>query len=62
MDEANYGNQYRAWDPALLKASFNYQFWQKEPGAWAHNTHYVLQLLYDSIEDLGGDLSGLTRP
>jgi hypothetical protein len=60
--EANYGNQYRAWDAGLLKASFNYQFWQKEPGAWAHNTHYILQLLYDSNEDLGGNLAGLTRP
>ena len=60
--EASYGNQYRSWDDALLKASFNFQMWKKEPGAWAHNTHYILQLLYDSIEDLKGDLTGLTRP
>ncbi len=60
--EANFGNRYTAFDAALLKGSFNYQYWQKETGAWAHNTTYVLQVLYDTIEDLGGDLSGLTRP
>ena len=53
---------YRTWDAALLKGTFNYQFWQKEPGAWAHNTDYILQILHDSIEDLKGDLTGLTRP
>jgi len=60
--EANYGNQFRAWTPALLKASFNYQFWAKEPGAYAHNFDYSAQILIDSIEDLGGSTEGLTRP
>jgi len=51
-----------------MKASFNFQFWAKEPGAWAHNTHYVLELLYDSINDLqtasplDGDTDQLTTP
>ena len=40
------------WDAVLARSVFNYQFWAKEPGAWAHNTHYILQLLYDSIEDV----------
>jgi hypothetical protein len=40
------------WDEHLSRASFNYHFWVKEPGAWAHNTHYMLQLLWDSIEAL----------
>jgi len=53
---------YRTWDAELLKTTFNYQYWQKEPGAWAHNTHYMIQLLYDSVEDIKGDLAGLTRP
>jgi hypothetical protein len=53
---------YPSWDAALAKAAFNYQYWQKEPGAWAHNTHYIFQLLYDSIDDLKGDLTNLTRP
>lgn len=50
------------FDSKSLRAAFNYQFYQKEPGAWAHNNAYIVQVLYDSIEDLGGDLTGLTRP
>jgi hypothetical protein len=40
-------------NPKLLKASFNYLWTQKEPGAWAHNEFYALQVIYDSITDLG---------
>ena len=29
---------------------------------WAHNPKYALQYLYDSIQDLGGNLTGLVRP
>ena len=54
--------RYNAFTPRLLKAAFNYQYSVKDPGAFAHNAKYVMQALYDSIEDLGGDLSGLTRP
>ena len=36
----------------MMKASFNVQMWHKEPGAWAHNTPYILQLLHDSVDDL----------
>jgi hypothetical protein len=50
------------FDSKSLRAAFNYQYSQKEPGAWAHNNAYIHQILYDSIEDLGGDLTGLTRP
>jgi hypothetical protein len=46
----------------LLKACFNLLFSVKEPGAYVHNAKYVLQLMYDSIEDLGGSVAGLTRP
>ena len=60
--EAVYANSYKSWTPALLKASFNFQFAHKEPAAWAHNTNYMAQLLYDSIEDLGGDVDELNRP
>jgi hypothetical protein len=60
--EGGNSNRYNKWDAALMKATFNFQMWQKEPGAWAHNTHYTLQLLYDSIQDLGGNTAGLTRP
>ena len=61
-DEANYGNSYKDWTPALLKASFNYQLYQKEHGAWAHNFAYMGQLLHDSIMDLDPTTTGLTRP
>jgi hypothetical protein len=48
--------------PRLLKGAYNYQYFQKDPGAFVHNAKYVLQAMYDSIQDLGGDVTGLTRP
>jgi hypothetical protein len=50
------------FDSKSLRAAFNYQYYQKEPGAWAHNNPYIVQILFDSIEDLGGVTTGLTRP
>ena len=50
------------WTPRLLRAAFNYQYSQKDPGAFVHNPKYVIQFLIDSIEDLGGDVSQYTRP
>jgi len=61
-DELNFGNRYNAWTPRLLIGAFNYQYAQKDPGAFAHNGRYVLQVLYDTIAYLGGDVSGMTRP
>lgn len=61
-DEANYGNRYVSWSPRLLTAAYNYQYAQKDPGAYVHNGAYMLQVLYDSIEDLGGDVTTLVRP
>lgn len=61
-DEAVSANSYKNWTPELLKASFNFQFYHKEPGAYAHNFKYMGQLLFDSYEDLGGDTTGLKRP
>jgi len=31
-------------------------------GSWAHNSKYARQAQYDAIQDMGGDLTGLTRP
>jgi hypothetical protein len=45
-----------------MKAAFNYQLSRKETGAWAHNFDYTAQLLIDSIADLGGSTTNLTRP
>jgi len=62
--ESSRGNGYSAWTAQLIKAAHNYQHSQKEPGAWAHNFHYIGQTVYDSIEDLGGAaaVAGFTRP
>lgn len=56
------GEGYASWTPRLLKAAYNYTWVAKDPGAFAHNGEYVMQFLYDSINDLGGDVSGMTRP
>jgi hypothetical protein len=53
---------YNAWTPNLLKAAYNYQYYQKDPGNFAHNAKYMMQVLYDSIKTVGGDTTGLTRP
>jgi hypothetical protein len=47
---------YNAWTPRLLKAAFNWKAVSADPGAFAHNAPYALELLYDSIEDLAGPL------
>jgi len=54
--------RYNAFTPTLLKAAFNYQYVQKDPGAFVHNPKYVVQFLIDSIENLGGDVTAFTRP
>ncbi len=43
-------------------AAYNYQYAQKDAGAFAHDPKYLIRLLYDSIEHIGGDVSGVTRP
>ena len=51
--------QYNAFTARLLKATYNYQVSTKDPGAYAHNGKYIIELLYDSIEDLNAKLSTL---
>ena len=55
-------NQYNTWTPRLLRAAYNYQYTAKDPGAFAHNGHYIIQILYDSLTNIGADTSGMTRP
>jgi hypothetical protein len=31
-------------------------------GSWAHNAKFAKQVMFDAIENLGGDLTGLSRP
>lgn len=62
--EASFSNRFNAWTPALMKAAHNFQIAHKERGAWVHNFDYTAQLLFDSIEDLGGNgaVVGFVRP
>lgn len=55
-------NAYATWTPKLVQAAFNFQYAAKDPGGFAHNAKYVMQLQIDSIEAVGGDVSGFTRP
>ena len=50
--EASFKNQYAFWSPRLLRTAYNYQFIAKDPGAYAHNPVYALQILHDSVADL----------
>jgi len=48
---------YESFTGRLLKATYNYQVSLKDPGAFAHGGKYIIQLLYDSIEDLNAALN-----
>jgi hypothetical protein len=41
-------------DANAMKAGYNLHWMNKDPGGWAHNEYYVMQLVFDSIVDLGG--------
>ncbi|MFN2123286.1 MAG: cytochrome c3 family protein [Candidatus Promineifilaceae bacterium] len=58
------GEGYATWTPRLLRTAYNYQYYQKDPGAFAHNPKYVIQMLYDSLADIGGAeaVAGMIRP
>ncbi|MBI1297174.1 hypothetical protein GC175_19670 [bacterium] len=54
--------RFTSWSPRLLRNVYNYLWVSKDPGAYTHNGQYIIQTLYDSLEDLGVDVSGMTRP
>ena len=64
--EAVFPNRYQSWTPRLLKAAYNYQVVAKDPGGYAHNPAYLMQLLHDSLESLSErvaiDMSAIQRP
>jgi hypothetical protein len=64
--EATRSNAYNAFTPRLLQAIYNYQYVKKDPGAFAHNGRFIIQVLYDSLESLGTqvtvDMAGMVRP
>lgn len=65
-DELDSRNAWNQWTPRLLKAAYNYQYVTKDPGAFAHNGKYIVQVLYDTLADLATqvtlDMSKMTRP
>ena len=61
-DEVNGDNRYASWTPRLLRAAYNFQYVTKDPGAYVHNPYYIIQVLQDSLADLGGDVSSMVRP
>jgi hypothetical protein len=55
--------RFASWTPRLLRAAYNYTWSVKDPGMFAHNPDYILQLLFDSTMDIGGEdaVAGFTR-
>ncbi|MCV2868680.1 cytochrome c3 family protein [Defluviimonas sp. WL0002] len=47
---------YNAWTPRMLRAAYNWKLVTADPGNFAHNPPYALELLYDAIADLAGPL------
>ncbi len=50
--EVGFANAFTEWTPRLLRAAYNYQVSMRDPGSWAHNAKYVIELLHDSTADL----------
>ncbi len=48
---------YAAFTPRLLQATYNFQAYEKDPGAFAHNGKYYAQILDDSIATLNEALA-----
>jgi hypothetical protein len=61
-DELTAANRYNTWTPRLLAAAYNYTWVAKDPGAYTHNGMYIIQVLYDSLEDIGWDVTNMNRP
>ncbi|MBU4330088.1 MAG: hypothetical protein KKB53_06250 [Acidobacteria bacterium] len=66
-DEAVRANGYSSFTPRLVKAAYNYQMVLKDPAGYAHGGKYLIQLMYDSIEDLNSampnpvSMAGMSR-
>ena len=55
--EVDRSNRYTAFSARLLRAAYNYQVSLKDPANYAHGGKYIIQLLYDSLEDLNTKLN-----
>jgi len=65
-DETNRDNAYNQWTPSLLRAIYNLQFADADApvGEFSHNAEYMIQVLYDTLLDIGGEeaVADFTRP
>jgi hypothetical protein len=67
-EEIGMKNKYTAYTPRLLQAVYDYTYSLRDPGGYAHNGRYVLQLLHDSLDSLaqsgkaGVNMKGKVRP
>ena len=52
--------RWRKWDEHFSRALYNLAFLHDEPGYYAHNPKYVLQLLYDTIDNLDEEYGSVT--
>ena len=55
-DETESANAYKSFSARLLRAAYNYQVSVKDPCGYVHNGKYIIELVYDSIQDLNGAL------
>lgn len=64
--EVAFPNQYASWTPRLVKATYNYHVVVEDPGGFMHNARYLVQLMYDTLEDLSSvvdiEMDSLQRP
>jgi hypothetical protein len=62
--DADETDRYPSWTPTLLTSVYNFMWVAKDPGSFAHNPDYILQILYDSLQNIGGDeaVANYTRP
>jgi hypothetical protein len=56
-DEAKAANGFASWTARLARAAYNYQLSVKDPGNFAHNAKYIIELLFDSVTDVNRALS-----
>jgi predicted CXXCH cytochrome family protein len=54
--EAVSANGFKSWTARLVRAAYNFQLASKDPGAFAHNAKYVIELLHDAAQNVNGGL------
>ncbi|MBM3293237.1 MAG: hypothetical protein FJY82_01805 [Candidatus Aminicenantes bacterium] len=58
--EAVSSNGYASFTVRSLKAAYNFQVAEKDPNGYAHNGKYLIELMFDGIEDLNERLEEKT--